>query len=182
MKTEYTDVTWRKLKIGDKVHGWRVGGKHIFAEATVKEVNTAYVILSKFDKYDERVDSETAVFQVDCSDDEYHAKYQDSAKAIVKALKNKIPDYEFGYHEMWNAWVDIDPYAMAKACKENNMKIIGVVYLSVPKYSLLGEIMEVGICCEYENGERFWCHTFRSTIEYITDKYAYLCDGADNDE
>ena len=168
------EVTWKSLHPGDKIKGWREGSVTHYNEATVVATNVSNVTVLVFDKYEERIDSETSVFFVILTDDEYRAKYQDAARDVVRSLHNKLSEYECGYHEMWNSWIDIDPFKIGKACKENDMQVVGFIKLSAPKTSYFGTALDAGICCEYSTGERFWCHTSLSLIDRIVDKYSYL--------
>ena len=172
--TETKIVTWRNLKIGDEIYAVRSGGTIRAPGGRVISTNLSYVTVELFGK-EKKYDSENTKFEVELTEKEFHDKYKAVAADIVRALNNVIDVQEAGYHEMWNAWVDHDPYKMVSACNQNKMKIIGVVRLLIPKISFLsGETLDTGICCEYEDGERFWCHTFQTTIDYIKDKYSYL--------
>ena len=60
---------------------------------------------------------------------------------------------------------------MAKACKEKNFTVIGHCTDIVPKHSWAGELLDVGICCETEDGERFWCHDSKKQLDEMIERY-----------
>ena len=54
-----------------------------------------------------------------------------------------------------------DPYEMAAACKEHELKVVGHCTDVMPKHSLIDSsvVQDIGICAEYEkSGEKIWCH------------------------
>lgn len=169
---EYKQVTWRSLKPGDKVKGWREGNRVSMANAVVKEANPAYVTILKFGEYEEKLNSETTLFDVEMTDKEVREKYADAAAEIVKSIQTKLHEAEIGYHEIWNSWVNPNPYEMAAYCQKYDFKIIGHVSLSVPKTAMFsGDKLDIGICSEYSDGERFWCHARSSYIEDMLEYY-----------
>ena len=86
---------------------------------------------------------------------EYHNKYLEDAKAVAYAMDHEMYDMGDAYHEMWNGWIDINPYDMASNAKDAQIMIVGWFKLSVQKWD--GDL-DIGIVAEYEDGERFWCH------------------------
>ena len=176
---EYKEVTWRALKPGDEVHGWRVGNCHTFAKAVVASVSPAFVTVFKWGKFEEKIDAETAYFEVEMSEREFKAKYAAAAKEVVKALQVKLQDYECGYHEIWNAWLSPDPYELAAHCAKHKIRILGHMVLPYPKnpMSVPEMQMDIGVCCAYEDGERFWCHACSSWLKDMQADYGELWAG-----
>lgn len=170
--SESKKVTWRNLHPGDKITGWVVGNSSHMANATVVSTNPACVTLSVFDKYEKTVDSETAFFNIELSEDEYRTKYAAAAAAIIRDIQTPLSEYEIGYHELWNAWLTYDAFEMAVCCREQNMKIVGHCRKIIPKTTLLaGVVLDVGICCETPEGERFWCHASFSDMMNMVIRY-----------
>lgn len=171
---ERKNVTWRHLKIGMEIKGYNNGNTFTFASGTVAAANAAFVTLIIFGK-ERRLNSEEYEFEVELTDEELHAKYREGAAQVVQNIQNKLNEDQAGYHEMWNSWLSYDPYEIAADCAKHNFKIIGHIELSVPKMAMFsGEMLEIGICCEYEDGERFWCHASRGYLERFEYRYPEL--------
>ena len=164
-------VTYKQLKPGQKIEGWTDGHWNHMSTATVKDVNPAFVTVMKFGTEEEKIRSD-CMFTVELSDAEFKAKYHAMAKEIVKNIQTKLQQYEIGYHEMWNAWVSFDPYEMAAYCKKDNMKIVGHCTDILPKTAMFsGDTLDIGVCAEYEDGEKFWCHARSSDLWKMVEQY-----------
>ena len=174
-ETKY--VTYKHLKIGQRIEGWKEDNSFHLAWATVKAINSIYVTLMIFGKNEEKVTSETAMFEVKLTDKEICNKYRNDVKEIMESLKNRLEYDEIGYHEMWNSWVCYDPYEMAAYCRQEKFKIVGYHELEVPKRSWTGTWLDIGIVAEYENGERFWCHTSKEIFDYLTREKYFMEEG-----
>lgn len=161
-------VTYKNLNIGQKIGGYRDGTFTSYFNAFVKSITPSFVIVEKWREGGniEKINS-SAMFFVEMSDDEIKQKYHHKASEIVKNLQNKLHRDEIGYHEMWNGWISYNPYEMAKYCIDEQIEIIGICYDIVPKQAFPGKMLDVGICAEYEDGTRFWCHYDSETINYI---------------
>ena len=104
--------------------------------------------------------------------DEIKEKYNQMAGTVVKAIQNRLENYEIGYHEMFNSWLSSDPWEMAQACAKKNLTIIGSCYDITPKHAMFsGELLDVGICAEDEDGDRFWCHFKSDSVEVMKRRY-----------
>lgn len=173
--TETKQVTWRHLKVGDKIEGWSVGATHMLTSGEIVAVNASYVDVLVFKTELRQLNSEETMFDVELTEAELHTKYEKTASEIVKNIQNRLNEDEIGYHEMWNSWLVFDPYEVAAYCEKEKFKIIGHAILSRPKIALFsGEWLDVGVCCEYENGERFWCHTQMAYVERFKKRYPEL--------
>nr|WP_325303363.1 hypothetical protein [uncultured Oscillibacter sp.] len=128
--------------------------------ATVKAKNAAFVTLLVFDTHEEKVPSEDTLFRVEMSDGEFRRTYQKEAEQLIANIQVKVPVYAIGTHETWNTWLSHDPYEMAAECKKNKIQVLGHCTDILPKRSLLDPalILDVGICAEFGNGEKIWCH------------------------
>lgn len=169
-------VTYKRLKIGQKIEGTEGNGSHHFFCGYVKAINPAYVTVEMFEKggKEERIDS-SLMFSVEMSEKEFEQKYLDGAKEVLKNIQNKLHGDEIGYHEMWNSWLYGTPYEIACECAEKKIKIIGYSSDITPKYAWFSrDILDVGVCAEYEDGERFWCHYKLKDIEEMVKYYKNL--------
>lgn len=133
--------------------------------ASFKLINKcgAFVTLRVFDERDETYSTEDAFITVPLTEDEKRAKYDKAAKELIAAMKNKIPfdSKDIGYHEMWNGWLDCDPWDMAAECEDQKIKVVG--YCELGDYSkeiTLNRELDIGVVAEDEFGNRFWCHAF----------------------
>lgn len=166
-------VTYRNLKKGQKINGVCNGGTTSSFIGYVKDFNPAFVTVEmwKIGGKEERYDSDSMFF-IELTEEEFEEKYKEKAKEIYKNIQNKISADTKGYHEMWNGWLYGTPYEMAKACIENNINIVGHSYLAIPKHGLIdGDILDMGICAENEDGEKFWCHFSKKFYDRIINRY-----------
>ena len=109
------------------------------------------------------------------SDEEFKNKYREKAKEVIKNIQNRLLYDEIGYHEMWNLWLYGTPYEMAAYCEKEKIKIIGHSTDITPKIAMFSrDTLDVGVCAEYEDGERFWCHYRSSDIEKLLERYSEL--------
>ena len=171
-------ITSKNLKVGQEIKGTKGGGWQRMFSGIVKSVNAAYVTVDMWGKgeREEKIDA-SYMFYVELTEKEIEEKYKDKAKEILKNIQNRLHRDEIGYHEMWNTWVYGTPYEMASYCVKNKMNVIGHSTEIIPKMAMFsGDILDVGVCAEYENGERFWCHCRSSDIKKLLDRYKYLID------
>lgn len=151
-------ITYKHLVKGQELIGWKEGSCHHMTPATVEEVNAAFIKLCVFGKF-EQVSSEATMFEIPLTQEEIYEKYKKDVQELVKNIQIKLASHEIGYHEMWNSWLNLrDPYDMAAECRKHGIRVIGHCADIVPKTLGNGELLDIGVCCEYEDGERFWCH------------------------
>lgn len=173
---EKKDVTYKNLKIGQEIKGHKLEGHDVSYSAIVKSINPSYVTILKWGKIEEQVDSRS-LFCVEMTEQEMKDKYKKKAKEVLKNLKNKLHRDEIGYHEMWNSWLYGTPYEVAQYCVNDKIKVIGYCTDIKPKYAMFsGDVLDVGVCAEYEDGERFWCHYRYSDIERMFKRNKDLLD------
>lgn len=160
-------VPAKTLKVGQEIQGYKIDNHHIMCGKIVKEVTPFKVCIAwKNTNEDEWVDA-SAMFEVELTDKEIYEKYHKDVEEIYAAFQNKLLRDEIGYHEMWNAWLAFDLYEIAQWCRKEKMRIVGYSEDIIPKHSWVGDLLDIGICCEYENGERFWCHCSRDIFDYL---------------
>ena len=166
----YRDTKWvtaKNLKVGDKIQGWKIGSSRWMCSKIVKEVTPFRVrVVWRMEDEGEWVDA-SAMFEVELTDKEFYTKYQKDVEELQVALQNKLLRDEIGYHEMWNTWIAYDLYELAHKCREEKLKFIGWTEDITPKHSWAGQLLDVGLCAENEDRERFWCHVSRDIFDYF---------------
>lgn len=167
MRKDTKFVTAKNLKVGQEIKGWKMENRRCLGTHIVKEVTPFQVCVAwRLEDEGEWVDA-SAMFEIELTDKEFYAKYRKDAEEIQAALKNKLLRDEIGYHEMWNAWLSYDLYEMAQYCRKEKIKIVGYSEDIIPKHSWAGTLLDISICAENEDGERFWCHTSRDIFDYL---------------
>ena len=160
MRRDTKLVPIKKMKVGDKFHNLRHPGGSQMASFEIVEICGAYCKIKVYDR-EKTYSTEELFAEVPLSDEEFKAKYKEEAKKIVKAIKNEVP-FEpecIGSHEMWNSWIDVDPYQMASNCLYEHITVIGFCYLRrESKFLSTDTVLDIGVVAENEDGERFWCH------------------------
>ena len=169
---EYKQVTWKQLTIGQEILGTVEPGRWCSWKGYVKSINPAYVTVAmwKPDGKEEQISS-SVMFDVEMTDDDFKAKYYKQARELYKNIQNRLAAYEIGTHEMWNLWISCDPYEMAQYEIKYKFKVIGYCTDIIPKTSWLGNILDIGICMEYEDGERYWCHSSMYDLNAMLEDY-----------
>ena len=175
---EEKKITYKHLKIGQKIKGTEGNGCFSRFSAFVKAVNPAYVTVSKWEKDgpEEKLDA-SLLFLVEMSEEEFKAKYREKAKDILKNIQNTLHGDELGYHEMWNAWLFGSPYEIAQTCMKEKINIVGHSTDIILKHAMFGDdVFDIGVCAENEDGERFWCHFNSDDIKKMVTNYKELGD------
>lgn len=143
------------------------GNTKFYTYAYVKNINPAFVTIEMYKKggKEEKLNS-NLMFCVELTEEEFKNKYYEKAVEVLKNIQNKLCLDEIGYHEIWNGWLSSNPYDMASYCCKENIRIVGYSSDIQEKYPMFGnEILDIGVCAEYENGERFWCHFSSKNLE-----------------
>lgn len=169
-------VTYKHLTVGQEIKGTEGGGCCSSFSAIVKSINPAYVAVDMWGKggNEEKIDT-SLMFSVEMTEKEFEDKYRDKAKEVIFGIQNKLHGDELGYHEMWNSWLYGTPYEIASYCVKNNMKVIGHSTDITSKITMLsGDILDAGVCAEYEDGERIWCHYRSEDIKKMVERYKDL--------
>jgi hypothetical protein len=173
---ENKKVTYKHLQPGQEIKGYSLDGRSCLYTAIVKSINPSFVTVLAWGKLEEKIDSR-GLFYIKMSEQEIKDKYRDKAKEVLNCLKNKLSRNEIGYHEMWNTWLSYTPYEIAQNCAEYKIKVLGYCSDITPKTAMFsGDTLDVGVCAEYEDGERFWCHFQYKNIEKMLKKYKDLLD------
>ena len=164
-------VTWRQLKAGMEIHGYKQEGRTCFCKGTVQSTNAAYVTILLWGTTLERIPSEETMFDVEMSRDEFMQIHKAGAVEVMNALQRNLAEYEKGDHAMDNGWIRYDPYEMAAHCKDRQIKVIGI-YRGLPQ--VRKHHIDVGICCEREDGSKFWCHGSGLLLDGMLEEYKEL--------
>ncbi len=175
---EEKEVTYKHLKIGQKICGTAGDGRCQAFTAWVKAINPAYVTVAKWEKDgpEEKINT-SLLFRVEMSEEEFKTKYREKAKEVLKNIQNPIHGDELGYHEMWNAWLEFSPYEIAQTCIKEKLNIVGHSADIIAKHTMFGnDILDIGVCVENEDGERFWCHFKSEYIKKMVSRYKELLD------
>lgn len=174
MENKY--VTYKNLRVGQEIKGTKDGASTRGFVAYVKNINPAYITVSMWRENgkEEKLNS-NLLFQVEMSKKEFEDKYRKNAKEVLCGINNKLNGDEIGYHEMWNAWLYGTPYEIARHCVKDKIRVVGYSSDIIPKIATFsGDTLDIGVCAEYDDGERFWCHYRYSDIEKMLDKYKEL--------
>lgn len=169
------EVTWRSLKKGQTIKGYKRGFSRSYFTAVVESANAAFVTVLMWGKDREQISSGGTMFKVEMTDDEFEAMYASEAVDVMKALSNRLSEYEIGCHEMYNAWIRYNPYEMAAECR-GKLKLIGVCEEIIPKRNMFDHnfILDIGICAEDADGDRIWCHASKEYLNRMFEEYGHL--------
>ena len=164
-------VTWRQLKAGMEIHGYKQEGRTCFCKGTVQSTNAAYVTILLWGTTPERIPSEETMFDVEMSREEFMQIHKVGAVEVMNALHRNLAEYETGNHAMDNGWIRYDPYEMAAHCKDRQIKVVGV-FRGLPQ--VRKHHIDVAICCEREDGGKFWCHGSGLLLDGMLEEYKEL--------
>lgn len=174
-------VSYRQLKVGQEIKGYKLGNWQTLCTMVVKAINPNFVSLAWQDEDVSKQISTENMFEVEMTQEEIIRTYSAEAKEIYDNLDNIVPLYQAGYHEMWNAWISYDVFDMAVNCRYHKIKFVGIVKDIVPKLSFFSdEPQDIGLVAEYiDNGERFWCHYNSKDVEDMKKWYLQYIDDYD---
>ena len=154
--TETKYISFSELKIGMEIKGYKKGNTTSFCTQEVISIKNNSVSLSWGNTLENASDY---MFEVELTKEELQEKYKNDIEEIREALNHDLGQVD-GYHEMWNSWLCARDLAeMASTLKEHKLRIIGYATLTVPKTTMFGTTLDIGVVAEYEDGERIWCHT-----------------------
>ena len=111
-----------------------------------------------------------ALFEVELTTEEFNTKYREAAKGIYEILSGGEYVGDHGYHEMYNGWLGSTCQNMAKNLQEERLQLVGWFWLSEIKHGWFDDC-DIGIIAENKDGERFWCHYTKSSIDEMCEMY-----------
>lgn len=153
--TETKYIPFPELKVGMEIRSYKKGCTESFCHQEVKSIKKNSVTLSWGETLENASDY---MFSVELTGEELEEKYKDTIQEIKEALNHDLGQVD-GYHEMNNTWLYAGGLAeIASSLNEHNLRIIGYATLSVPKHSMFGSLLDIGVVAEYNDGERVWCH------------------------
>lgn len=169
---EYKKVTYKSLKIGDEIQGANGCGRYNSFRGYVKSINPSYVTIEMWRPGgDEKQFSTECFFLLPMDEEEFRQKYNEKAAECVENIQKVLYHDAIGPHSQWNSWLSSDPWELAQACVSKKLNIIGHCKDIVPKHSWAGNILDVGVCVEDDDNDRFWCHFSNKSIEVLVRRY-----------
>ena len=166
-------VTYKNLKAGQMINGTEYENSHSSFKGYVKNINPAYVTVEMWRQGgdEKRIDSRS-LFLIPMTEDEIIEKYNVAAGQIIEVIKNPMFHDEIGEKEMWNVWLSSNPWEMAQMCKMKKVTVLGHCRDITPKHAMFsGDILDIGVCAEDEDGYRFWCHFKSEHIMTMEKRY-----------
>lgn len=149
-------ISSAELKVGMEIEGYKKGCTSTLCTKEIVSIEDDKVTFNWGEPLENASDY---IFSIKLNDEELAQKYKDAVKEIKEALTHKLGQVD-GYHEMWNSWLYADNLVeMASNLKANKLRIIGYATLTVPKLTMFGMTLDIGVVAEYEDGQRIWCHT-----------------------
>lgn len=154
METKYIPIS--ELKVGTEIHGYKNGRCTCVCLKDVDSIKNNTVFFKYGDPLENASDY---MFSVKMTDEEKEEKYKAEIQEIKDALNHNLGQVD-GTHEMWNTWLYAGDLAdMASELNKNDLRLVGYATLTSPKHSAFtGEVYDIGIVAELNNGERIWCH------------------------
>lgn len=170
---ESRKVTYKHLKAGQKINGTEYENRFSGFTAYVKNVNPSFVTVEMWRQGgDEKKIDSRSIFLIPMTEDEIIEKYNIAAGKIIEAIQNPMHRDEIGEKEMWNAWLSSDPWEMAQMCEMKKVTVLGHCRDITPKHAIFsGDVLDIGVCAETEDGYRFWCHFRSKDILAMKKKY-----------
>ena len=175
-------VTYKMLKKGQQINGTKEGNRTSAFTAYVVDINPNFVTVEMWNKGGDRKQISThEYFAVPMTEKEFNLKYLDKAKEVIKNIDNKLYKDQIGYHEMWNSWLFGSAFEVASACIKNDINIVGYCSDITPKINYISnEPLNIGVCAEYSDGERFWCHFSTTLVEDMKSLFEYEVNKLNN--
>lgn len=171
--TENKQVTYKHLKKGQKISGIKSENTTAGFDAYVKEVNPAFVTVEMWRPggREEKINSDV-IFLIELTVEEFREKYNEKARNVVQNIQTVMLYDEIGYHEMCNSWLSSDPWELTQACISKKLSVLGHCKDIIPKRAMFSrDRLDVGVCVENEDGDKFWCHFRSEDIQVLVRRY-----------
>lgn len=169
MNNKVKFIPGKTLTPGQECGGYKSGTSHSFCSFKIEKVEPDGVHVLMWGKTPTILPLD-AYYEVPLTEKEFTEKYFIEAKAVYEACQNKVFSEYAGYHEMWNTWIDYNPYEMAANLIENEMELLGYFELDSPKISWFGDMYTIGLVVRQDD-ETFWCHANKEYLDEMLELY-----------
>ena len=158
--TNYKWVDITDLKVGDHFDTYRIGYDNLhMARFRIDSFENHVVHVTTYNSQKTMIPANAQV-QIPLTIEEIHKRDFHYAIEVAKAMEHEIYLESADFHEMWNAWISCDPYAMGAECQEQKITVLGYARLpeTMVKKSIFGNELKIGIIAQDASGDTFWCH------------------------
>lgn len=164
-----------QLKIGDVIVAKHhtPTGTMMGPEYTVLKIEDDNIeVMNSWTKMPEPLTEADYGVDIGLTEAEIHARDFNMAREIALAMDHEMYDEGDAYHEMWNGWIDCDPYDMAYRAKDQKIMVLG--WFKLKGHQIRMDDLDIGIVAEDETGDRFWCHAASRWFERWHTRYPEL--------
>lgn len=180
----YNETKWIKITdapIGTMFNAYQTSSNSYFSSAKnyiIKEILENGNILCEikaggFEEFESDIKIE-----VPKTEEEYKQENFAWAKMCAAAVSPgcELYPHPWDEHEMWNAWIDCDPYDMARKCKRENIMPLGWFKIDELHSAGIGYAsLDIGIVAEdIDRGCDIWCHASSDYFKYWPEWYPEL--------
>lgn len=90
---------------------------------------------------------------------------------VYSILKNNTDVQDYGEHEYDNSWLVPGVDNITEELTKRNYILIGWFYTYCPKFYTESLTLDIGIVCEDEFENRFWCHYSKKWLDEDLEEY-----------
>lgn len=90
---------------------------------------------------------------------------------VYSVLKNNTDVQDHGEHECDNSWLGCGIKDITEGVTKGNYTLLGWFPLAQAKNYTTGIDLDIGVVCEDEDGNRFWCHYAKKWLDDDLDFY-----------
>lgn len=170
---ETKTLTADQMRVDQRFETYIVGNRSTMTwKDCIKEIRDDCIVI--YDKSRPTLGSEeiprNALFEVELTAEEFNTKYREAAKGIYEILSGSEYIGDHGYHEMYNGWIGQNCQWLYKNLQEESLQLVGWFWLSEIKHGWFDDC-DIGIIAEDKDGERFWCHYSKESIDQMCEMY-----------
>lgn len=180
----YNKTKWIKIinaPIGTIFNSYRTLQNNYFSsskEYIIKEIMKDNNILCEIKSGGSKIFEPNIEIEVPKTEEEYKQENFQWAKMIAAAvsLGCELYPHPWDEHEMWNAWIDCDPYDMAEKCRKENLMPLGWFKIDDMHSAGIGYAnLDIGIVAEdLDRGHDIWCHASSDYYKHWPEIYPEL--------
>lgn len=180
MLKKYKFVPINSVPIGTKFSTYRTKtSTYMMAdEYTILEIREDEVICFSDRNKTETSFHKNILIEIPKTKEEWHAENFNWAKMVAAAVSPgcELYPHPWDEHEMYNAWIDTDPYNMAAKCREENLMPLGWFKIDDMHSAGIGyDYLDIGIVAEdIDRGCDIWCHASSDYFKYWPEWYPEL--------